>query len=328
MDKGQFAILRFAKYKGPEIANIEAHNERTKEKYASNPDVDTNRSKNNFHIIQPTDKYRAMSEALIKQYDCPRVRSDSVRIVETLITASPEFFKGKKKSEIRGFFEHAVDFLKQELGEDRLISAVVHMDEKTPHMHVSFVPITEDGRLSAKEIVGNKKKLTEWQDGFWQHMVEKYPDLERGKSASITGRTHIPPRLFKEAEHLDKQLHGILAIMDETHALNAKKNVEEIRKRLKKFFPKLTKFKETLSGYEKAYRELQKENASLTSKVGKLEADKADLSKQVKEKKLTDRLTAKQLEADYQNLYRRVSQYAPELLRGVPDPQKKKELSL
>ena len=328
MDKGQFAILRFAKYKGPEISNIEAHNERTKEKYASNPDVDTSRSKDNFHIIQPTDKYRAMSEALIKQYECPRVRSDSVRIVETLITASPEFFKGKKKSEIRGFFEHAVDFLKQELGEDRLISAVVHMDEKTPHMHVSFVPITEDGRLSAKEIVGNKKKLTEWQDGFWQHMVEKYPDLERGKSAGITGRTHIPPRLFKEAEHLDKQLRGILAIMDETHALNAKKNVEEIRKRLKKLFPKLTKFKETLSGYEKAYRELQKENASLTNRVGKLEADKADLSKQVKEKKLTERLTAKQLEADYQNLYRRVSQYAPELLRGVPDPQKKKELSL
>ena len=48
MDKGQFAILRFAKYKGPEISNIEAHNERTKEKYASNPDVDTNRSKNNL----------------------------------------------------------------------------------------------------------------------------------------------------------------------------------------------------------------------------------------------------------------------------------------
>ena len=202
------------------------------------------------------------------------------------------------------------------------------MDEKTPHMHVSFVPITEDGRLSAKEIVGNKKKLTEWQDGFWQHMVEKYPDLERGKSASITGRTHIPPRLFKEAEHLDKQLRGILAIMDETNAFTARKNIEEIRKRLKKLFPKLTKFKEMLTGYEKAYRELQKENASLTSKVDKLEADKADLSKQVKEKKLTERLTAKQLEADYQNLYRRVSQYAPELLRGVPDPQKKKELSL
>ena len=53
MDKGQFAILRFAKYKGPEIGNIEAHNERTKETYASNPDVDLSRSKENFHIIQP-----------------------------------------------------------------------------------------------------------------------------------------------------------------------------------------------------------------------------------------------------------------------------------
>ena len=249
-------------------------------------------------------------------------------MVETLITASPEFFEGKKREEVRAYFEHALGFLQSRIAPENFISAVVHMDEKTPHMHVSFVPITEDGRLSAKEIVGNKKKLTEWQDGFWQHMAEKYPDLERGKSASITGRTHIPPRLFKEAEHLDKQLRGILAIMDETNAFTAKKNMEEIRKRLKKLFPKLTKFKETLTGYEKAYRELQKENASLTSKVGKLETDKADLSKQVKEKKLTERLTAKQLEADYQNLYRRVSQYAPELLRGVPDPQKKKELSL
>ena len=97
MDKGQFAILRFAKYKGPEISNIEAHNERTKEKYASNPDVDTNRSKNNFHIIQPTDKYRAMSEALIKQYDCPRVRSDSVRIVETLMPAR-SFSRARRKA--------------------------------------------------------------------------------------------------------------------------------------------------------------------------------------------------------------------------------------
>ena len=64
MDKGQFAILRFAKYKGLEISNIEAHNERTKEKYASNPDVDTNRSKNNFHIIQPTDKFRGADQAI------------------------------------------------------------------------------------------------------------------------------------------------------------------------------------------------------------------------------------------------------------------------
>ena len=59
MSKPQYAILRFAKYKGPEIGNIEAHNERTKEKYASNPDVDISRSKYNFHLIEPERKYRA-----------------------------------------------------------------------------------------------------------------------------------------------------------------------------------------------------------------------------------------------------------------------------
>lgn len=47
----QYAILRFAKYKGPEISGIEAHNERTKEKYASNPDIDPSRTHLNFHLI-------------------------------------------------------------------------------------------------------------------------------------------------------------------------------------------------------------------------------------------------------------------------------------
>ena len=64
MEKAQYAIMRFAKYKGPEIGNIEAHNERTKEKYASNPDVDTSRSKYNFHLVKPPGKYRAESERL------------------------------------------------------------------------------------------------------------------------------------------------------------------------------------------------------------------------------------------------------------------------
>ena len=167
-----------------------------KEKYASNPDVDLSRSKYNFHIVEPTDRYRKMAEALIKQYDCPRVRSDSVRIVETLITASHDFFSGMNMREVQAFFQHAVDFLKDELGEDRIVSAVVHMDEKTPHMHLSFVPITKDGHLSAKDIIGNRKSLSAWQDRYWKHMVSKYPELERGESASKTGREHIPPREY------------------------------------------------------------------------------------------------------------------------------------
>ena len=65
--KAQYAILRFAKYKGPGIGHIESHNERTKEKYASNPDVDTARSHLNFHLVTPQRKYRAEAEKLARQ---------------------------------------------------------------------------------------------------------------------------------------------------------------------------------------------------------------------------------------------------------------------
>ena len=310
MDKGQFAILRFAKYKGPEISNIEAHNERTKEKYASNPDVDTSRSKDNFHIIQPTDKYRAMSEALIKQYDCPRVRSDSVRIVETLITASPEFFKGKKKSEIRGFFEHAVDFLKQELGEDRLISAVVHMDEKTPHMHVSFVPITQDGHLSAKRILGNRKTLTAWQDRYWKHMVGKYPELERGESASKTGREHIPPRVFKQAANLNKQAKRIHELLADTNPFNAKKNAAELDKLLRCFIPDYGRFATKARLYEQAIKDLEKDKKRLEGKNAELNQELKEATSVTTKHKLEE----SQLKADLYNLQRQMEKIPPEIV--------------
>ena len=202
--KAQYGILRFKKYKGPAISPIEAHNERTKEQYASNPDIDTSRSRYNFHLVQPQGKYRAEADRMIAAVHC-RVRKDSVRVVEALVTASPEFFKDKTNREIRAYFEYALEFLKSKQNTQTFISAVVHMDEKTPHLHLCFVPLTADGRLSAKEIVGNKKKLTQWQDRFWEHMVKKYPDLERGESASETGRDHIPPRVFKEMTRLTKQ---------------------------------------------------------------------------------------------------------------------------
>ena len=135
MRKAQYAILRFAKYKGPTISRIEAHNERTKEFYASNPDIKTELSKYNFHLVKPNGKYREEADGLIRETGC-KARKDSVRMVETLITASPEFFAGKKPGEVRAFFEYALEFLKTKQAAETIVSAVVHVDEKTPHMHL------------------------------------------------------------------------------------------------------------------------------------------------------------------------------------------------
>ena len=208
----QHAILRFEKHKGHPAGPLEAHHERKKEQYASNPDIDTSRSKYNFHIVKPDGRYYHFIQSRIEQARC-RTRKDSTRFVDTLITASPEFFKGKSPKEIAAYFQRAADFLIDRVGRENIVSAMVHMDEKTPHLHLVFVPLTKDNRLCAKEIIGNRANLTKWQDDFHACMVEQYPDLERGESASKTGRKHIPTRLFKQAVNLSKQARAIEAVL-------------------------------------------------------------------------------------------------------------------
>ena len=287
MSKPQYAILRFAKYKGPEIGNIEAHNERTKEKYASNPDVDISRSKYNFHLIEPKRKYRAEAERQIKEAGC-RTRSDSVRVVEALVTATPEFFQGKKKSEIRAYFQEALAFLQQNQAPKTIISAVVHMDEKTPHMHLSFVPLTVDGRLSAKEIVGNKKKLTQWQDKFWEHMVRKYPDLERGESASQTGRDHIPPRVFKEMTLLLKQKAKLEELLAGIGAFNAKSRATEITAFMDQYIPAVERMYNVMKKYQVAFTETTVENKKLKQENAQLEQSLEKATQESTLKQLAD----------------------------------------
>ena len=285
MSQPQYAIMRFAKYKGPEITNIEAHNERRKEKYASNPDIDLSRSKHNFHLIEPSQRYRAEAERQISAAGC-RTRKDSVRLVEVLFTATPEFFQGKKLPEIQRYFEEALRFLEQHQSKETIISAVLHMDEKTPHMHLCFVPLTEDGRLSAKDIMGNKKKLTWWQDEFWKHMVKKFPDLERGESASLTGRDHIPSRVFKEMTRLTKQKAKLEELLAGIGAFNAKSRAVEIAALLDQYIPAVEQMHSTLKKYQVAFTETTVENKKLKQENALLEQSL---------KKATQESTLKQL---------------------------------
>nr|WP_300817743.1 MobV family relaxase [uncultured Acetatifactor sp.] len=313
MQKPQYAILRFAKYKGPEIGQIEAHNERKKEKYASNPDVDVSRSHLNYHLVQPERKYRAEAEKQIAEAGC-RTRKDSVRVVEALVTASPEFFKGKKRAEIRTFFEEAVRFITKHQDKSTIISAVVHMDEKTPHMHLSFVPLTPGKRLSAKDIVGNKKKLTWWQDSFWKHMVRKYPDLERGESASETGRTHIPPRLFKEAAHLNRQRDMLMKLLGEVNPLNAKKKSAEIEALLEQYIPGVERMQTQMRKYDAAYKALQAENTGLKKQVN---SSKESIKRQLE--------VSQQLQ-ELEELRRTVDHIPPEILQAYQSEHHTKQI--
>ena len=315
MSKAQYGILRFHKYKGPEIGQIEAHNERTKEKYASNPDIDPARKHLNYNLLTPPPKYRAEAERQIREAGC-RTRKDSVRLVETLITASPEFFQNKSQQEIRAYFERALEFMKTKQNPDTFVSAVVHMDEKTPHMHLCFVPLTEDGRLSAKDILGNKKKLTQWQDEYWSYMVKKYPDLERGESASETGRTHIPPRLFKKATKLRRLEQTLRELLGNINPMNAKRVREEVLKILDEYIPGVAELMTKAKALKQAEKELKAEIAQL-----KKEADSSKPSVQrllELEKKVQEQ---EELQRTISSLQKTLTAIPPEIIAEYNDPK-------
>jgi len=305
----QYAIMRFSKQKGG-FGALEAHHERTKEKYKSNPDIDTGRSKYNFHIIQPVTSYKQESDGRIEAAGC-KTRKDSVRFVDTLITASPDFFKGKKREEIRGFFKSAVDFLSKKIGKENIFTAIVHMDEKTPHMHLCFTPITSDGRLTAKEIIGNRTQLTKWQDDFFAHMVKSFPDIERGESASVTGRRHIPTRVFKQAIRLTRQAAQISSVLDSVNPLNAGKKADEALALLQKFFPDMEKFEAKVKKYKREIDQLEKENAVLAKK-----AEAGEKTSIIKE------LSQNKIRSEYEELRRFVDSLPEDIKQQARSSQK------
>ena len=299
----QHAILRFEKHKGNPARPLEAHHERQKEQYASNPDIDTSRSRDNFHIIRPEQKYRREIDSRIKAAGC-RTRKDSTMFVDTLITASPEFFTSRSKKEIQAYFTEAVAFMEQKVGRGNIFSAVVHMDEKTPHLHLCFTPITEDGRLSAKEILGNRAQLSKWQDEFHAHMKKAFPVLKRGESALVTKRKHIPTWLIKQSVDLTKQAATVQKVLAEITPLNAGKKRDEAAALLKRFFPRLESHLGQMKKYQATIDYLTQENEGLKEKV----KDGSSIKKQ---------LEAARLKQENEQLRRFVESIPQELLHDL-----------
>jgi hypothetical protein len=122
------------------------------------------------------------------------IRKDAVKVASFLVTSDHKFFEGMSESVEREFFATAYDYFCEEYGKENIAYAMVHKDEKTPHMHVGFVPITEDGRLSAKDFFGKKQQLVQLQDKFHQHMLDAGFTLERGVSSD---RKHVETARFK-----------------------------------------------------------------------------------------------------------------------------------
>lgn len=314
-----YAILRFAKRKGGAAKAIAAHNERTKEAYASNPDIDKSRTVQNEHLIAPRWSYGQEIRHRIGMAGC-RVRRDSVKFVETLITTSPEFAKAHE-SEMPEYFERALGFLKERVGEENIFSAVVHMDEKTPHMHLCFVPLTKDKRLSAKEILGNKKAMIRWQDDFYACMSERWPELERGTPAVETKRRHLTPQWYKRVTAMDTKLEKLETALNGINVLNAGKKREEAVALLAQLLPEVESFQAEIQRMQQAV------SRSLTMQRCSAEENETLKDKLTAERRKSAEQRAKLtvLEERYKRAEKLLKRLPLELTERVEDKEKSQE---
>lgn len=201
-----YSILRVAKVKGSvNTTGIQKHNQRENNNY-NNKDIRHEDTYKNYDLINDNkiNYTEKIEQTIHSNYSGHRkIRSDAIRHVDGLITSDAAFFEGLSEEETHQFFRDSLDFLQDEYGADNMVYATVHLDENVPHMHFGFVPLTEDGRLSAKERLGNKKALTELQDRFNQYVNQKGYGLSRGIAKTVSEREHKDIDRFKK----DTQYH-------------------------------------------------------------------------------------------------------------------------
>ena len=184
------------KFKSADIKGMQIHNQREKES-KTNMDIDKERSLLNYDLLNnnPIDYDKRIQREIDERYSGERaIRKDAVKLCSFVVTSDKAFFDGLNPQEEKRFFEESLNFLQDRYGEKNMVYAVVHKDEKTPHMHVGMVPITSEGQLAAKQFFGKKIELQQLQDKYHEHVVKKGFNLERGVSSD---RKHVEAQRFK-----------------------------------------------------------------------------------------------------------------------------------
>lgn len=198
------------KYKRQEVSHVEEENERDESYQTANPNIDNSRTKDNYHIIYPRQSYIEAINSRLERLELKRkIRSDAIYMNSFVITSDGEFFKDMRAWEQHAFFEDCARFFMDKYGYENVLSAVVHMDETTPHLHLNIVPIN-DGRLSSKSLF-DRRKLAQLQTELWEQVGEKY-GLKRGKYGSaakhVSAAEHRAKKIVEEAEQRGAEIDG------------------------------------------------------------------------------------------------------------------------
>lgn len=171
-----YAIMRCKKLTGMgSVASALQHCYRERE----TPNANAERTPENYcSVSKSTDQAMGRVRELLPE----KRRKDAVLAVEYVMTASPEWWKEATPRQQAEFFARSEQWLENKYGKDRVVAAVIHRDEATPHLSAFVVPLTQDGRLSAKEFIGGRSKMRDDQSTYAEYV--KKLGLERGIEGS------------------------------------------------------------------------------------------------------------------------------------------------
>jgi hypothetical protein len=314
-----------------DLAQIGSHNKREKKAYNSNPNIDIERSKDNIELVPLSDKYVKGFYNLVKDYrkeheerqknereDRKKTfkqmldKSNNVVADELLFTATNEFFKDMTKEDIIDWANTCMEFVYEDLGytKDQVLHSVVHLDEKTPHIHCVVVPLvkkfdkrtnTERFTISKKQYIKDKIHLSELQDKYHERLTSKGYDLERGIKGS--DRKHIKIKDYKKInrkleqnlntrnDRLDKVMNEFEEQMkttktipfDKKHIVVEKDTFDTMNKVIKEskkvmeLQPKINEVFNEVDNYVASYNSLEKDNQKYQREIKSLKTRNSNL---------------------------------------------------
>lgn len=236
-----YCVARMEKMKSDNLVGIGNHNQRRFSNH-SNKDIDVSKSHLNYDILDKVKSYKTDIEGYINANKSSKraVRKDAVLVCEWIITSDSDFFESMSPADTREYFQTAIDFFAERYGSKNLMYAQVHLDERTPHMHLGIVPFDKDNKLTAKTMF-DREALQDIQNELPLYMNERGFKVERGRAGSEA--KHLTVQEYKDVQ---KEIKKQSEVLD-----GVKKELESVKNvtRTKDFLDELdSKSKKTLLG--------------------------------------------------------------------------------
>lgn len=275
-----YAIIRNANYKRDNLAGLYKHNERKNTNY-SNKDINKNSFIKNYSLKQCNTTYSNAIKKLQQENNLQgRIIKTTNIACEFIITSDKDFFDSIGIDETKRYFQTAYNFVAnyKDLGEKYIISAKVHLDESTPHLHLVFVPVVhikdkkgnKVDKIACSQYWKGKDSYRQLQDNFYSYMIEHGFDLERGNTKD---NTHIPIETLKQITNYENIKYELANEQIKPIAINNTNLILQQNKELIQYTNKLKlQLSKTYPLINKA-EQLQNENTYLKTENVKLKTE-------------------------------------------------------